>query len=54
MIPHNDNPNVKIIPFLYAPNNKMDSEVQAFSIMWPIKDIKEGELLTKDYLNGIK
>lgn len=42
MIPHSDDPNMKIIPFLYAPNNKMDSDVQAFSIMWPIKDIKAG------------
>ena len=54
MIPHSDCPNVKLTPFLYAPNFKLDSEVQAFSIMWPVKDIKAGELIFRDYLNGIK
>lgn len=54
MIPHSDDPNVKLIPFLYAPNYKLDSEVQAFSIMWPIKDIEPEEQIYRDYLNGIK
>lgn len=54
MIPHSDDPNMKIIPFLYAPNYKLDSDVQAFSLLWPLKDIKAGDLLTKDYLNGMK
>jgi tubulin--tyrosine ligase-like protein 12 len=54
MIPHSDTPNVKLIPFLYAPNFKLDSEVQAFSLLWPLKDISPGESLHRDYLNGMK
>jgi len=54
MIPHSDDPNVKLIPFLYAPNFKLDSEVQAFSILWPVKDIPAGGQLLRDYLNGMK
>ncbi len=54
MIPHSDDPSVKLIPFLYAPNFKLDSQVQAFSILWPIKDIEVGGQIFRDYLNGIK
>jgi len=27
------------MPFLYAPNNKLDESVQAYSIFWATKDI---------------
>ena len=39
MIPHSDDGNVKIIPFLYAPNNRLDAELQSFSILWPLRKI---------------
>ena len=52
-IPHSDSPTVKIIPFLYAPHNKLDDDVISYSLLWPLQDIKEGDLVTKDYLNGI-
>jgi tubulin--tyrosine ligase-like protein 12 len=54
MIPHSDDPNIKLMPFLYAPNNKLDESVQAYSIFWPVKDIEHDNLSYRDYLNGIK
>lgn len=49
---HDDQPNIRLMPFLYAPNNKLDENVVAFSLMWPIKDIKMGDLISRDFLNG--
>ena len=49
---HSDQPNIRLMPFLYAPNNKLDENVVAFSLMWPIKDIKMGDLISRDFLNG--
>ncbi len=54
MIPHSDDPNVKLIPFLYAPNYKLDADVQAFSILWPVKEIEKQGQIFRDYLNGMK
>ena len=34
-IPHSDTPNVKLIPFLYAPNNKLDDKVVSYTLLWP-------------------
>lgn len=42
------------MPFLYAPNNKLDEKAISFTLMWPLQDIKAGDYLTRDYLNGIK
>ena len=53
-IPHSDTPNVKLIPFLYAPNNKLDDKVISYTLLWPTKEINEGDTLTRDYLNGLK
>lgn len=39
---HSDSPQCKTAPFLYAPNRKMDSEVQAYTLLWLCKDVKEG------------
>ena len=52
-INHSDNPNFKITPFLYMPNNVMDKDMISFSLMWPIKDIKLEEVITRDYLYEI-
>jgi tubulin--tyrosine ligase-like protein 12 len=53
MIPHSDSPNIKVMPFLFAPNNKLDESVQAYSIFWPVKDFEPNSLAFRDYLNGI-
>lgn len=52
-ISHSDEPNIKIIPFLFAPNNTLDENVIAFSLAWPTTDIKMGDLVVRDYLNGL-
>ena len=53
-IPHSDHPNVKLMPFLYAPNNKLDDKAISFTLMWPLQQINTDDNLTRDYLNGIK
>lgn len=53
-ISHSDQPKVKIIPFLYAPHSKLDKDVVAYSLLWPLEDIQVGDLITKDYLSGLK
>jgi tubulin--tyrosine ligase-like protein 12 len=47
-IRHNDKATVEIKPFCYLPSKTM------FSIMWPIKDLKNGDELTRDYVYGLK
>lgn len=44
---------MKIVPFLYAPNNKMDGSVISYSLCWAVQDILAGEDLTRDLLVGI-
>ncbi|KAJ1880501.1 hypothetical protein LPJ66_011483, partial [Kickxella alabastrina] len=45
-ISHSSDPNVRCLPLLYlGPHGQMTP----FSIMWPIKTIREGEALTRDY-----
>lgn len=50
---HSDTPQCKIAPFLYAPNKRMDGEVRACTLMWLCRGVKEGEIVERDYLNGI-
>lgn len=52
-IQHDDHPNIKIIPFLFAEDNKQGPNMVALSLIWPIRDIKAGECLVRDYLNGL-
>ncbi|KRX08784.1 hypothetical protein PPERSA_08095 [Pseudocohnilembus persalinus] len=52
-IQHSDTANLQCIPFLFAPNNKLDEKAISYSICWPIKDIKENDFITRDYLMGI-
>ena len=47
-IRHNNNPSVEVKPFCYLPSKTM------FSIMWPMRDLKEGDEVTRDYVYGIK
>ncbi|KAJ2392492.1 hypothetical protein GGI05_002655, partial [Coemansia sp. RSA 2603] len=45
-ISHSDDPNVRCLPFLYLdPHGQM----APFSIMWPIKTIAKGDVLTRDF-----
>lgn len=47
-IRHNDAPTVEIKPFCYLPSQTM------FSIMWPNKNLKVRDELTRDYVYGLK
>ena len=42
-----------IAPFLYAPNNALDDKVIAYTLMWLCEDVKENDLIERDYLNGL-
>ena len=39
---HSDNPEMKLMPFLFSEDNKMGENMVAYSILWPLKSIKEG------------
>lgn len=52
-ISHCDQPNIASRVFLYSPANKLDdSQACAFTVIWPIKEIKPQEALLKDFLLG--
>lgn len=50
---HSDDPEVVLVPFLYSRNLTVNEEMEAFTIMWPVKDIKEGQLVERDFLCGL-
>jgi tubulin--tyrosine ligase-like protein 12 len=43
---HSDEPNCRIIPFIHA------ADQATYSILFPIKDIDEGEQITRDFAEG--
>ncbi|KAG5671299.1 hypothetical protein PVAND_001504 [Polypedilum vanderplanki] len=45
---HSDEPNMRIVPFIHIPTQT------AYSILFPIKDISEGEQITRDYIEHVK
>lgn len=45
-IVHGDEPNCRIIPFIYA------AEQVTYSLLFPIRDINEGDRVTRDYVEG--
>ncbi|KAJ3673647.1 hypothetical protein LUZ60_005639 [Juncus effusus] len=49
---HSDNANFRVAPFLFMPQGDLNSAI-SYSIMWPIKDVKQGEECTRDFLFGI-
>lgn len=50
---HSDQPNVRCIPFLQSPNNKInDPSAITYCVMWPVKDIKKEDTLYRDVLEG--
>ncbi|ESO05228.1 hypothetical protein HELRODRAFT_185510 [Helobdella robusta] len=44
-VQHSDSPTVKMVPFCYAPTKT------AFTLMWPIQDLKRGDEVTRDCVN---
>ncbi|KAI4377813.1 hypothetical protein MLD38_015387 [Melastoma candidum] len=49
---HSDEPNFMVAPFLYMPEGKLASAV-SYSLLWPIKNVAQGEECTRDFLHGI-
>ncbi|KAH3736052.1 hypothetical protein DPMN_042612 [Dreissena polymorpha] len=47
-IQHSDMPTFKMAPFLYGPQQT------AFSIIWPVRDLENGEEVTRDYIPNIQ
>jgi tubulin--tyrosine ligase-like protein 12 len=50
---HSDIPNFAVHPFIYSPNNALDAHTITYSICWPLSDLKQGEIIYRDYLSGI-
>lgn len=44
------NSNVKLAPFLYAPNSKIDNSVITLSLLFPIQKIEQNEEIFKNVL----
>ncbi|OAY54001.1 tubulin--tyrosine ligase-like protein 12 isoform X2 [Manihot esculenta] len=49
---HSDEPNFRVAPFLFMPEGKLESAV-SYSILWPIRDVHNGDECTRDFLYGI-
>lgn len=43
---HSNSPNVRIVPFIYC-------NQETYSLMFPIRDIEENEIIKRDYVEGI-
>lgn len=46
-IEHSDEPNVKVVPFFYV------NELITYSILFPVRDLKNEEKVTRDFLSGL-
>ncbi|KAL5281777.1 TTLL12 family protein [Megaselia abdita] len=44
---HSDDPNFKLVPFMYLPTQ------MTFSLLFPIEDVEEGERVTADFVSNI-
>lgn len=44
---HSDDPNFKLVPFMYLPTQ------MTFSLLFPIKDVEEDERVTADFVSNI-
>lgn len=47
-IVHNDEPNFRMIPFVHA------TEQITYSLLFPIKNVDEGDQITRDYAEGVE
>ncbi|KAJ2745861.1 hypothetical protein GGI20_001807 [Coemansia sp. BCRC 34301] len=45
-VAHSSDPNVRCLPFIYL---SAQGQVSPFSILWPIKSIENGDVLTRDF-----
>ena len=52
-INHSDNPNFALFPLIFSPSNTFKDDMITYSVMWPLKDIKKGEEIYRDYLANI-
>lgn len=50
-IRHSDEPNFRVAPFMYMPDGTLQSAV-SYSLLWPVKDVLQGEECTRDCLFG--
>lgn len=46
-IVHSDEPNFRCVPFIFA------GDQTTYSLLFPIKDVSEGEQVTRDYVEGV-
>lgn len=46
-INHSDDPNVRVVPFMHLP------EGITYSLLFPVKDVLEGDQITRDYAEGL-
>jgi tubulin--tyrosine ligase-like protein 12 len=49
---HDPNPNSLCFPFIYFKNNQPGSDGVTYNILYPLKDIPEGEYITNDFVRG--
>jgi len=48
---HSDEPNVKMLPFVYSPKNSFeDKDTIAFCVLWNTQDLVKGNVLSRDKL----
>lgn len=53
-IPHSDDPNTQVFPFIFSPDNTQDDpKTLTYSLLWPSKSIKKDEYYYRDYLQGV-
>ena len=53
-ITHSDTPNVRMLPLIYSPNNKVDDAATiTYSVMWAIENIGQAQYIQRDFLQGI-
>lgn len=51
---HSDQPNCKLLPFIYSPQNKLEDDTTiTYSILWPVQDLAENSILSRDFLYNI-
>jgi tubulin--tyrosine ligase-like protein 12 len=52
-INHSDIPNVAVFPFIYSPSGIFKDDMITYSLLWPLKDIRKGDEILRDYLTNI-